>query len=335
MEPADKKYAIGMDVGGTNIRAGIVDIDTGDIGWEHKLRTPHGDGKRFMAALEEILDQAKEAASKIYCTPDAKIGMGSAGPLDPVKKMLYSPENIKCGELDLSSMVDVLLNDLEANVMGQWAYGSVNIDGKDVSLKRLDKLGAFAPGTGIGAAIVEKGKPYWGAENVGYLSVEIGNLFYNGEFPEEASIGKIYEHFGAGAGPFNIWDRFHKGKSKFSNVSKMMGFLDSREREKKDLAYDIEQFARQGDEGCIDTYKDVGRHLGLAAHAFVTMMGPSAIVFDGSIWKAFDLMKDEFEKKFYSKALEPHKRVNMIYESPVTKAGIKGSAYMALNSERL
>ena len=54
-------HAIGLDVGATNIRIGIVD-SSGNILWRSKAPTPIDDQNEFISVVSRLIDEARDVA---------------------------------------------------------------------------------------------------------------------------------------------------------------------------------------------------------------------------------------------------------------------------------
>ena len=77
---------IGIDLGGTNVRAGLVGED-GMVRLER--RAVRADG-----AVEEVLDQLYEVTDALEAGPVAGIGIGVPGPVDTAAGIVYDLINI-------------------------------------------------------------------------------------------------------------------------------------------------------------------------------------------------------------------------------------------------
>src|SRR6185437_10135453 len=97
------RYAMGIDVGGTKIYAGIVDAETGEVLATARKRTHPERGvnflaQRLLAVAQEALDTAKLPDS----TPLLTVGIGIAGQVDRAKGVLLSSPNLAQGLKDLA-----------------------------------------------------------------------------------------------------------------------------------------------------------------------------------------------------------------------------------------
>lgn len=154
---------IGIDVGGTGLKGGIVDAN-GNLSQVTSVRTPVEEGRDgILQAIYALADRLKESA------PEAvqAIGIGSAGRIDPVKgHVVYATKNLpgwtgtplaalveeRCG---LKTFVD---NDVNAAAMGEAWMGAA---------KGCGTFAFLALGTGVGGAIVHDGQLVHGVRGGG------------------------------------------------------------------------------------------------------------------------------------------------------------------------
>jgi glucokinase len=86
-----KKYAIGVDVGGTSIK-GIL-FDGENILMDYKLSTPKDSLEAFLTMLYAVIDPLLEEAKK-GGTPVSGIGLGVPGPIDYRNQKILNPPNL-------------------------------------------------------------------------------------------------------------------------------------------------------------------------------------------------------------------------------------------------
>ncbi|MHA1378029.1 MAG: ROK family protein [Candidatus Helarchaeota archaeon] len=329
------EHVIGVDIGGTNIRAGIVDRNGNILSRSHRLVEHKGQDifdKNVMACIKEQVDKLDGE--------EIRIGIGSPSPLNPKTGFLHSPENVGCGEYPLKDRIIEYFgtkyvevrNDLDAIALGYYHYGEDEYQGKGVSY-----LAIIAPGTGLGSSILIEGKPYFGSKKSGYLALEHHKTVYFGSTLEEfkAGIGKNVEDFTAGKGVIAIYERLFGG----SKNPKVVNVIKKAPYEKK--AWLINNFATDAKdekfkkkypelikikcEICQKTYENVGKHLGYTIASFVSNFNPDIIILDGSIVKAFDIMKFEMYKAYKESVWPAHQNLPIVV-GRLQDAGIKGAS---------
>lgn len=161
------KYYIGIDLGGTNVAAGLVSA-AGELLGRFSQPTPKG--------AEEVADAIAHAAQ--MARADAGIAMGevesvgvaSPGSIDPERGVVEHAFNLGLDHVPLTEMVSqrlgldaVLENDANAAALGEFVSGAG---------KGCDSLVAVTLGTGVGSGAVLNGRLFTGSN---YAGMEAGH----------------------------------------------------------------------------------------------------------------------------------------------------------------
>lgn len=151
-------FVAGIDVGGTKIAGGIVDLETGSIGTP--LRVPTRPERGGEAVLKDVIAMASElqAAASRSGTPLWGIGLGVAELVNP-NGDVFSDYRIAWKGLGVRQRLSAILpalveSDVRAAALGEARYGS----GQGIA----DFL-YLNIGTGVSAVSVRHGRPYAGA----------------------------------------------------------------------------------------------------------------------------------------------------------------------------
>jgi glucokinase len=151
---------VGVDLGGTNIQAGVLGPKNKLLG-AAKSKTKADEGsetvvERVVKTVHEALDDAKLKLSDI-----GGVGIGAPGAIDPDKGIVQVAVNLRWNKFPLAKLLSAELEktpvtlDNDVNV-GTWAEHQVG------AAKGFDDcLGVFV-GTGIGGGLVLGGKLYHG-----------------------------------------------------------------------------------------------------------------------------------------------------------------------------
>ena len=171
-----KPYFVGVDVGGTNIKIGVVDND-GQIIADTKFPTmPNSPVAVAIEHTQKELDELLSCNS-ISWDDVATVGLGTPGPMDIKNGVILTPTNLPAWH---NSPIQSLLSDAlskpvtYANDAGAAAFGEFWIGkGRDVESMVLLTLG-----TGVGGGIIVDdfsvdGANSHGAE-VGHMTIETG-----------------------------------------------------------------------------------------------------------------------------------------------------------------
>lgn len=169
-------YAVGLDIGGTNMVAGIVEADTGRVMSRRSVPTDsrqgHDDGLRRITDLinDVIHDAGIEMASVVG------IGIGSTGPVDSITGHIYNPHTLPGWDglpivpylTEQFHLPANLLIDTHVAVLGEHWVGA----GKGAA-----NVIYVTVGTGIGAGIVLNNRLYRGTRlysgEVGHHTIDI------------------------------------------------------------------------------------------------------------------------------------------------------------------
>lgn len=171
--------AIGIDLGGTDIKAGVVD-EQGMVIGRWRISTDAAAGP------QAVLARMVELARAILASDEVKahggriegIGVGSPGPLDPDLGIVTRAPNLPGfvnvhvtryfeERIDLPARLD---NDANLCALGEYAFGAGRepVNGKPVRI-----LAAYTLGTGVGGGIVIDGKVLHGASG---FAAELGHM---------------------------------------------------------------------------------------------------------------------------------------------------------------
>lgn len=169
-----KRYAVGIDVGGTKTMVGVFD-DALTVRAEVKFRTQAGrGGAAFLDELDTALDAALAEAG-VAATDIAGVGIGVAGLVSEDGREIVDTPNIPfLPTCDLPGMVEskglpppVFANDCQVALFGEQQAGAAR--------HARNAIGVFI-GTGVGAAVIIEGRPYFGtggiAGNIGRFRVD-------------------------------------------------------------------------------------------------------------------------------------------------------------------
>lgn len=154
-------FNIGIDLGGTFIKYGIVNED-GEIIEKEKAATPAGCG---YAETVEIIVSVTGKISAEHGAPVCGLGIGAPGVVDGEKGVVRSSGNLgwenKPLAEDLSAMLGIpvmLSNDANAAAYGEYVCGAG---------KQYNSIVLLTLGTGVGSGIVIDGKLFEGNRGAG------------------------------------------------------------------------------------------------------------------------------------------------------------------------
>ena len=300
-----KRYAIGIDLGGTHLRVGLVSRD-GEIIRKVKEQTSKG-----------ILDAILRLGESLFFDEVAGIGLGVAGLIDRKNgKVLISP-NIPAVEgiylvdeiRDRFRVPVFMENDANAAALGEKWVGA----GKEFSSFVL-----FTLGTGIGGGIVLERKLLNVAAEIGHMTISSESS--NSEKCYCGNYGCLESRASARAILSKVVTALEEGKE--SLLREFSGGQFHRL-----TAEDIYRAALDGDSLSKEILRDAGRYLGIGVANIINIMSPEAIILTGGLIGAWDIYVQEAIKEASKRAFkELFERVKIIPSSLGDNAGIIGSA---------
>ncbi|MEI7474875.1 MAG: ROK family protein [bacterium] len=286
------KYAIGINIGGTKIIAGVVDKEQGKVIGFHKIDTAHVKGSD--SVLVKVIDSAERAICQagVPYSQIGSIGIGVAGQVDRKYGILLSSPNLDCYNLELKFILEehfdlpvYVGNDTEAITLGEMKYGS----GTD-----FDNFVCVFVGTGIGSGIVYNRKILQGATGtageVGHMIVHSGgrqcSCGNNGCLEAYASRHAIEE---------KLLASIKKGHK--SAIQYVMS--DDKSLKSEDIVFAI----NHNDELVINSITEASEYLSSGLASVINFYNPQAIILSGSIINDVDLYFDLTVKKTLAKSL--------------------------------
>ncbi len=298
----DKKYAIGIDLGGTNIRVGLVSA-AGEV--EKKIKEPTSD-----SLLETII----KAVDSLFSDKVVGIGIGVAGVIDRNnRKVLNSPNLHAVEEIDIANEMKrrfstpvFIENDANTAAVGEMWIGAG---------KGLSRFVLFTLGTGIGGGIVHD-------KNLLDISAEIGHMTISadGEKCHCGNYGCLESYASARAIRSKTVSVLETGRE-----SLLPGYCGGNFY--KLTVEDIFRAALDGDNLAREVFKNAGRYLGIGIANMINLMSPEAIILAGGLIGAWDLYIQEAIKEASKRAFkELFENVKIVPSMLKDDAGTVGAA---------
>lgn len=277
-----KSLAVGVDLGGTNMRASLVDVEAGTLLSEEKLKLTDYAPEVVASSLAGLVQKVDPEHKRVG------VGVGIAALLRGWTGVVIVGPNLGWHEVAFRSLVEnalgtgepvELYNDLNAIALGEVSYGSAR--------GTKDALCIYI-GTGIGAGIVASGRLYAGAT---HLAGELGHskvVLENGRPCGCGQRGCLEAY----AGGNNIAKRAHEElKTQRSAAVELAGGAD------KVHAGFLDQAAAAGDPYATRLWAEVSDYAGIALGAAVTLLNPSTLIMGGGVWTGAPVLGGLIRKK--------------------------------------
>lgn len=269
--------AIGIDVGGTGTKFGIVDRN-GNILFSSEISTRgHAEVQSFIEELHQQLYPLIQKAGG----PGRMIGIGMGAPNGNyyTGTVEYAPNLPWKGIIPLSKLVEdkfklpvVLTNDANAAAIGENMYGAAQ-GMKDFIMITL--------GTGVGSGIVANGKLVYGHDG---FAGELGHVIVipNGRLHKgTGKYGSLESYASATGVRLTALEMLNNSTEESLLRNTPIDEIDSK------VVYEA---AIKGDKLAKEIFEFTGKILGLALANFVMFSSPEAIILFGGLTKAGELI---------------------------------------------
>lgn len=307
-------YYIGIDIGATNTKLGIVNSN-GTILKEKYFNSKAHPPKKLLKKLSQEINRVK----KNYELEG--IGIGVAGPTNPKEGKVYHFINLPGWEnIEITNLIknetgiDTYLdNDTNIMSLGEKEFGA----GKD-----FKNFICLTLGTGVGGSLVLNNKIYRGSK---YVAGEIGHVPININGPNCNCGGKgCLERY---VGNKYIIERT-KSQLKEESNSIIMKLADGN---KENITPKIISKAYYlGDKLAKEIWLDTGKYIGIALTGTINLLNPEAIIIGGGVAEAGNVLFDSIYSTIQKRAMRLHKQDIKVLKTQLgEKAGIIGASVLA------
>lgn len=273
-----KDYAVGIDIGGTNTKFGIVDRK-GNILEQGRMRTDsHENAEDFIADL--YINLSKLISSHGGNVKFKGIGVGAPNGNYYTGNIEYAPNLKWKGIIPMAELIEKkfelptkLTNDANAAAMGEMMYGVA---------KGLKHFITITLGTGVGSGIVIDGKIVVGhdgfAGELGHVIIKPGGRLHKG-----TGMRGSLESYASATGVRETAIEFLTNEPDTPSLLRNYSIDDL-------TSETVYNCAIQGDVIANKIFEFTGEVLGEALANFVMFSSPEAIVLFGGLTKAGDLI---------------------------------------------
>lgn len=313
-----KHYAVGIDLGGTNIKGGLVRPD-GTAALKKSIKTESEGGvdhvvDRIAGLAEDLLAEGGVAKDDT-----AAVCVGSPGPLDSRTGVVHETPNMGWKNVPLGDLLAAKLgmrvfveNDANAAAYGE-AWAGAGRGAKCAIMLTL--------GTGIGGGIVIDGELLRGVNDAG---AELGHVTikYDGRRCNCGIIGCIETYASASAVARRMKEAVEAGGESSLKDRILAG---------EDVdAKMIHKAALAGDALSREIIEETGRLLGVAIVSYVNIFNPDAVILHGGLVNAGEMLLDPLKAKVQELCFEASLKGLRILPSALKgDAGIVGAAGLA------
>jgi glucokinase len=310
--------AIGVDIGGTKIAAGVVD-DAGRLVDRELRPTPGDDVAATEAVIVEVV-RALAARNDVVA-----VGIGAAGWIDSDRgTVLFAPhlawrnERLRdalAGRIEHPLLVE---NDANGAAWAEYRFGAAQ--GHSVVV-------CVTLGTGIGGGLVIGGEVYRGAYGI---ACEYGHMTL------------VPDGRRCACGNRGCWEMYASGRALARDARELADESPMAAARMVELAGSVEALsgpivtaaAADGDPAARSICTSMGRHLGRGLANLAAVLDPSIFVIGGGVSAAGELLvgpaREEFSHTLTGRGFRPEAQVALAALGPA--AGLVGAADLARSS---
>ncbi len=283
-----KRLFLGIDLGGTNIKAGIVD-ESAEIISRVSIKTHRQEG--LDAVIERMCQAGREAIEQSNFTINdiEAIGIGAPGTLNHKTGIIIAPPNFPDWKnVPVRDMISQRLNNLPATLendanVAAWAEYWAGAG------KGCESLVMLTLGTGIGGGVIINGRIHRGfhdtAAEIGHMMIKVDDrLCVCGQ------TGCIEAYASAMNMAKIATEQLQAGRE-----SSMSQVIDAGQ---EITAKVIEEHLRKGDKFAAEIWEQTCRYIAIGCVNIANVIDPEMIVFTGGMAKAGDLLLDSVRKHF-------------------------------------
>lgn len=350
------EHSIGVDLGGTDIKAGLVS-SVGDISCRVVVPTdvetggPKVIASRIAEAVRQVLVKAETEG--IYATPRAAseepppnsahaseihdevreigVGLGSPGLIIAETGVVhFSPNFPGWSDIPLVTYVNAELAKLQPLKKYKPILRGMDNDVNAMTLGELhhgagvgyNNLVALTLGTGVGGGVVINGAVYHGSQNT---AGELGHTVVepNGRYCGCGNQGCLEAYAGAKNIVERIQEKIVTGRSTtLASATNAGTTLTPRM---------IAEAAQAGDELAIEIFAETGRYIGIALTSIAHILNPQIAIIGGGIAEAGEkLLFEPIRAELSKRAMDIPAQMKIVKAHLGNDAGIVGAAMLAL-----
>lgn len=276
-KPSVEQLAVGIDIGGTGTKFGIVDR-LGNLLFSGEMSTrKHKEIEHFIDDLHNTLSPLIDRAGGVGRIKG--IGLGAPNGNYYTGTVEYAPNLPWKGILPFAKLVEtkfklpvVLTNDANAAALGEMMYGAA---------QGMNDFIMITLGTGVGSGIVANGKLIYGHDG---FAGELGHtiIIPDGRLHQGTGKKGSLESYASATGVcLTALELLAK-----SETPSLLRNIPKEEMDSKK----VYEAARQGDELAKDVFEYTGKILGMALANFVMFSSPESIILFGGLTKAGELI---------------------------------------------
>lgn len=281
----EKNTYLGIDIGGTTIKYGIVRDDT--IIERGSFPTPKGDPKAFGATLQKIVANACDRYGEDLCS----VGVGMPGFFDEKSGVIWGASNLGLDNFPMRECIKAVTdlpvylgNDANCAALGEYI----------VNPHKSKNMVMLTLGTGVGGGMVLNGELYTGSHGI---AGELGHMVIerNGR---PCTCGKkgCFEAYASATALVRTANEYsYKTDGPLSRAVQ-----ECREKGEKLDARVIFEAVRENDTDAATIVDEYGAYLAEGIQNYVDIFDPDEIVLAGGITYEVDVLENILKKHYHA-----------------------------------
>jgi glucokinase len=316
--------AIGVDIGGTKVAGGLVDVD-GRVLHRARRETPHRSQSPQVVedTIAEVIEELRDRRHAVA------VGIGAAGFVDATQSsVLFAPhlswrhEPLREAMRRRVGLPVVVENDANAALWAEARFGAGQGEPTLVGVNL---------GTGIGGGVLVEGRMFRGSHGV---AGEFGHM-------QVVPGGHRCE-----CGNRGCWEQYASGNALVREARELAvarspvahGLLELVEGDVSRITGPlVTQAAKDGDPAAGELFEDVGRWLGTGLANLAAAFDPAVFVIGGGVSEAGELLlapaREAFRRQLTGRGFRPEARI--VRAELGNDAGLIGAADLARDHARL
>lgn len=310
-----RELAIGIDLGGTQVRAALV--QRGSILRRAATRTDVGGGPTaVIAQFRQLIAQVCDAEDRAHI---AGVGVCAPGPLDSTTgTVIHIPtlpgwENIALRDIvaDEFGVPVVVEGDGIAAAFGEWQYGAG---------RGLQHLVYVTVSTGIGGGIVVDGRLLHGRRG---MAGHVGHFRMAADGPRcSCGATACFEALASGSA-LGL-------RARQAALEDRAGWLGRVSPPEAVDARRVVEGARAADPVCLALLREEAHYLGSGFTGLIHLYSPERVIMGGGVAQAFDLLERDILDVIRRDAMPPFRSVPVVRAGLGADSGLVGAAALAM-----
>lgn len=309
--------AIGVDIGGTELKAALVAADGRVLAAERVPTDAAGGPEAVVYQIEALAGALRRGAG-----PVAGVGVGAPGPCDAAGGIVHvAPALPGWVDVPLAAMLESRLgapvlieNDANAAALGEWRFGAGR-GARDLCYVTVS--------TGIGGGVIAGGALLQGR---GGLAAQFGHMTVVEDSPR------------CFCGAVGCWEAVASGSAMgwlataalAEEPGSLIAALAAGRRAV--TARHVAEAAGRGDPLALRLMRDEARHLAVGFVNLLHLFSPEMIVVGGGVMRSLGLMRADIEAAIRARAMPAYRAVPVVEAGLGEHSGMVGAAALALGA---